>query len=167
MYCAPTFILLALLFSVSTIASAEWDTKELLGGSVFIDIPKDLKLKVDTARKANLVNKSGLAKFSFNLTDTPADVKSMKAIHKVISEKYHQAYPKAKFTKDKTTNKFETKAFVIEFENKSVKSSVFQLIYGLPVNGKLLMVSFVSSEGKYKKKWKKIARSVFDTLETN
>ena len=159
-------ILLTLLLSLTTSAnSADWVTNALLNKSVYIDFPTNVKVSKESEGKVVLANKSGLAKFTFNQTNNAADVKTIKEIHKVISAKYHKAYPKAKWSKDKVVNKFETKVFILEFENKSVRSSEYNIIYGVPYNGKLLLVSYNSLERKAKNKWKKIAREAFDTLE--
>ena len=161
-------IILTLLLSLTTSAySADWETRELLNSTVFIDFPTSVKIKEESADKVVLDNKSGLAKFTFQQTNIAADVKTIKQIHKAISAKYHNGYPDANWSKDKVINKFETKVFILEFENKSVRSNDYNIIYGIPLNGKLLFVSYNSLERKAKNKWRTIAREAFDTLELN
>lgn len=159
------FLTLSLSLSATASNAADWITHELLNGKVFIDYPSTVKIKNEAENKVVLANKSGLSKFTFIQTNNDADVKSIKAIHKAISAKYHAAYPKAKWSKDKVINKFETKVFILEYENKSVKSKSYHIIYGIPLNGKLLLASYNSVEGKMKKKWRSVARDAFDTLE--
>ncbi|MGJ8691207.1 MAG: hypothetical protein ACSHW0_01855 [Thalassotalea sp.] len=159
-------ILLTLLLSLTTFANgADWVTNQLLEGKIFIDFPSTVKIKEETQGKVVLDNKSGLAKFTFQQTNIDADVKTIKQIHKAISAKYHKGFPDANWSKDKVINKFETKVFILEFENKSVRSDSYNIIYGIPLNGKLLLVSYNSLENEAKKKWRNIAREAFDTLE--
>ena len=159
-------ILLAMLLSFSSLAISDEDqTIGLWNNALKINVPSSVILKTDTANQAVLVNQSGLAKFNFNLTDTPVDQITIKDIHKQISAIYQEQFSDAKWKKDKVVSLYGTRVFLLEFETSSVSSKTYQLIYGIPVNGQLVIASFFSAEDKYKKRWQKIAREVFESLE--
>jgi hypothetical protein len=169
-------IFLVLLSSSLFSNAAEVTLHTLLNDGLEIELPNEL----NTLTQSRIINKykgkkliplhefsnkkAGVT-FSFTALETPADRKSMKGIHKALSTMYRNAQPDAKWSKDKLNKKFGTKVAIFEYEVKGMNTTQYCLTYSFPVDGKLVLASFVSSNTKYKSKWKSLAKEAFQNIE--
>tara|TARA_R110000744_G_scaffold256548_5_gene372062 strand:+ start:2730 stop:3260 length:531 start_codon:yes stop_codon:yes gene_type:complete len=103
--------------------------------------------------------------FTFTQYSTPADKKSMNKIHKSLSGMLRKANDKARWKKDKVYSRLGTKVAVFEYEIKSIGKYQYNLTYTLPVDGKLTLISFTTTDKKYKNKWLDLARESMDSIQ--
>jgi len=95
---------------------------------------------------------------------TPADKKSMRKLHAALSQMLKQAHPKATWKKDKVYNRLETRIGVYEYEIKAVGKYSYYMTYSFPVDNKLTLLTFLTTDSKAKTKWLTLAREAFDSL---
>ena len=110
-------------------------------------------------------NKDQSVSFTFTQYPTPANKKSMNKIHKTLSTMLRQSNDKAQWKKDKVYSRLGTKIAVFEYEVKAVGKYQFNLTYALPVAGKLTLISFTTTNKKYKNKWLSLARESLDSMQ--
>lgn len=159
-------LLLAALMVLSPLSFAN-KTVDILGDAIFFDLPKKLSIKENTDKKVVISNRKKTVILTFTQTETPATAKTIKEIHPLLSQQYKRALPASiKVKKDKTTNKFETRVSHLEYEGSS-NAYIYQITYGVPVNGKLLLINYTISQKSLKDKWLTIGRDMFDSLEIN
>ena len=159
-------LIIVALMVLSPLSFAE-KTVDILGNSIFFDLPKKLSIKQNTDKQVVISNRKKTVTLSFIQTDKPADAKTNKELHPVLSKQYKSSLPASvKVKKDKTTNKFETRVSHLEFEGSS-NAYLYQITYGVPVNGKLVLMNYTITQKSIKDKWLTIGRDMFDTLEIN
>lgn len=160
------FLVIALMV-LSPLSYAD-KTVDVLGDNIFFDLPKKLKIKENTDKKVIVSNRNKTVTLTLTQTETPADTKTIKQLHPLLSQQYQKAFTQGlKIKKDKTTNKFETKVSHFEFEFVNGKKYLYQISYGVPLNGKLLLINYTISQKSLKDKWLGVGRDLFDTLELN
>jgi len=141
-----------------------------------ITLPTELKPLSDNALKKrygkqnvppNFAFSDSKDSVSFTLTQypTPAQKKDMKKIHKTISNMLRKASSKAKWKKDKVYKRLGTEIAVYEYEVNRVGKYQYNLTYALPVNDQLTLISFTTTDKKYKQKWLSLARESLDSIK--
>lgn len=96
---------------------------------------------------------------------TPADKSSMKKLRKAISNMLRKSTPDATWKKDKLNTAYGTKVGVFEYEINGVGKFAYNITYALPVNGQLTFVTFLTTNKKFKNKWRDVARETFESIE--
>lgn len=110
-------------------------------------------------------NKEQNVSFTFTQYATPANKKSMRKIHKSLSNMLRQANGEATWKKDKVYTRLGTRVAVYEYEVKGIGKYQYNLTFALPVNEQLTFVTFVTTEKKYKSKWLALARESLDSIQ--
>lgn len=105
------------------------------------------------------------AAISLQQYNTPANKSSMKKIQKALSTMFKQVNPDAKWKKDKLNSRFGTKVGIYEFENKGLGKYEYQIVYAFPVEGKLTLVTFITTDKKHKASWVSLAKESFDSID--
>ncbi len=165
---------LVLFFSISVFAN-EMTAHQFIDGKLNINMPTELDEMSDTILKkrygeqklppqAAFSNKDHTVTFTVTQYPMQADKKSMRRIHNSLSKMLRSAHPKAKWKKDKVYNNSNTRMAVFEYEIQSVGQYHYYITYALPVNNTLVMLSFLTTDKKYKTKWVKLAKETFDTI---
>ena len=96
---------------------------------------------------------------------TPADKLSMKKLRKAISNMLRKSTPDATWKKDKLNTAYGTKVGVFEYEINGVGKYAYNITYAFPVNGQLTFVTFLTTNKKFKNKWRDVAREAFESIE--
>lgn len=157
-------------------ASDDFEVVDVLNEQLAIDLPVDLKRMTDGAIKSKYAGKKIIpleayenekegVSFAFNMIETAVDKKAMKKVHKSFSDMLHSIHPQAKWKKDKLNSKYGTKVAIYEFEIRGINKRQYQMIYAFPVNNKLVLVTFISTNSKYKSKWVTLARESFSSID--
>ena len=165
------------LFSASTLAFDD-PAYQFYGNSFSMAVPNEAKQLTPKALNKRFGNKNAPPQYAFSNKErnvsftvtqyaSPANKKSMRKIQMQLSAMLHQANPKAKWKKDKTSNKFGTKVAIFEYETKAVGKYQYNITYALPVEDKLTLISFLITDKKYKNKWVELARTSFDSVQFN
>ena len=105
------------------------------------------------------------ATFTITQFPTPANKQSMKKLRKAISNMLRKSNPKVEWKKDKLTSLSDTRAGIYEYESDGVGKYAYNITYALPVNDQLTFITFLTTNKKFKTKWRDIARNAFDSIE--
>ena len=168
-------ILIIFLTLSFTAHSKDAEMMELLGGKLEIAISTELKQLSTTAINKRFSNSKikplvvfsdidENATISIQQYNTPAEKSSMKKIQKALSTMLKQVNSEAKWKKDKLNSRFGTKVGIYEFENKGLGKYEYQIVYAFPVDGKLTLVTFITSDKKHKANWVNLAKESFDSI---
>ncbi len=110
-------------------------------------------------------NKEQNVSFTITQYQTPADKKSMRKIHKSLSIMLRKSSGKAQWKKDKVYTRLGTKVAVYEYESKGIGKYQYNITYALPVDGRLTLLTFITTDSKYKKKWVALARASMNSIQ--
>lgn len=170
-----TLSILVLFFSIS-VYSNEMTPHQFIDGKLSFNMPTELDKMSETILEkrygeqklpptAAFSNKDNSVTFTVTQYPMKADKKSMRRIHNSLSKMLRSAHPKAKWKKDKVYNHSNTRVAVFEYEIQSVGQYHYYITYALPVNNTLVVLSFLTTNKKYKTKWVTRARETFDTIK--
>lgn len=165
---------LILLFTTLSI-KAESNTYAFFDNALTLSLPSDLNLMTEQELTKyysgqKLPPSSAFANndnsVTLTLTQYPmqADKKSMRKIQNALSGMLRKAHENAKWKKDKVINEFGTKVAIFEYEIETIGQYHYYLTYALPIKNQLTMLTFLTTEKKYKTKWLTQIRELMNTI---
>jgi len=150
----PTLTMLALsqLISTACHANPDYRTHTLLDGLVSIDVPAAmkpmppliLKQKYPGSRRPPIAfsTKDGSVSIALNYTNNHLTESGVDRAHRSMSDFFYRTYPLARWHQNKITTVQGRKSFVFELTTPATNATIHNLIYGIPVNKRLLLVTF-------------------------
>lgn len=169
-------LLLTLILVFTAVGiKAESNTYAFFDSALTISLPTDLDLMTESELNKNYSGQklppssafgNNDKSVTFTLTQYPmqADKKSMRRIQNALSGMLRKSNEKAKWKKDKVISQFDTKVAVFEYEIVSVGQYHYYLTYALPINNQLTMLTFLTTNKKYKTKWLTQIRESMETI---
>ncbi|MDI3325540.1 hypothetical protein QKW35_14270 [Pontibacterium granulatum] len=85
---------------------------------------------------------NGTVSIAFHHTQNAIQEKQIDDAHAVVSRLLRRRYGDAHWLQSRVAPKFGTRVMVLEFVTKAEDTSIHNLMYGIPLNGRLLLVTF-------------------------
>ncbi|MBE9397767.1 hypothetical protein IOQ59_10910 [Pontibacterium sp. N1Y112] len=168
-YSAMIFLLFCQLCSAEQLAS-----RSVLGGLLRLDLPINfsrmseyhLRIKYPGSRPPTEVYSisNGAVSIAFNYTRNAIQPSQIAEVHTLMSTSFRRRYPYARWFKSAVIEKFGTRVFVMELMTPAVDTDVHNIIYGIPLKGRLLLVSF-NTTAEEAERWLDTGKRAFDTIQ--
>ena len=163
------FLLFAQFCSAEDVAS-----RSVLDGLLRLDLPVSfsrmseyhLRIKYPGSRPPTEVysNSNGAVSIAFNYTRNAILPSQIAEVHAMMSASFRRRYPYARWFRSVVIEKFGTRVFVMELMTPAVDTEIHNIIYGIPLKGRLLLVSFnVTAEEA--ERWLDTGKRAFDTIQ--
>ena len=157
-----------------TTLHAETNEKVVLNGALKIQIPDELRpmpewqmdLKYPGWRRGteafSLTN--GAVSIAFHHTQNALQETQIDDAHIVVSQLLRRRYGEARWIQSRVVPKFGTQVMVLEFVTQAKDTQIHNLMYGIPLQGRLLLVTF-NATSQQAPAWLDRGRMLINSIE--
>ncbi len=166
-------VLIFLLFSQFCNAEGV-ASRSVLDGLLRLDLPVNfsrmsehhLRIKYPGSRPPTEVysNSNGAVSIALNYTHNAIHPSQIAEVHAMMSASFRRRYPNARWFRSVVIEKFGMRVFVMELMTPAVDTEVHNIIYGIPLKGRLLLVSF-NATAEEAERWLDTGKRAFDTIQ--
>ena len=149
-------------------------SRTVLDGFIRLELPVKfarmseyhLRIKYPGSRPPTEVysNSNGAVSIAFNYTRNAIHPSQIAEVHAMMSASFRRRYPYARWFRSVVIEKFGTSVFVMELMTPAVDTEVHNIIYGIPLKGRLLLVSFNATAAEAER-WLDVGKRIFDTMQ--
>ncbi|WP_020588772.1 hypothetical protein [Desulfobacter curvatus] len=145
-----------------------------LNGKVTFEAPKELspmskemlELKYPSSRRPTevLSDSTGGVSLAFNHLKSAATNEQVIEVHKNMSKAFHNMYPSASWFRDEVITKNGKNIMVLELITPAMNTKIHNIMYGLSVDDRLLLVAF-NTTVEQSEKWLSIGKKIMSSIE--
>lgn len=169
------YIVILLLLSQSCNAEMRI-SHSVLDGLLNVDFPAGfsrmsehrLRIKYPGPRRPTEVysNANGSVSFAFNYTQNAIHPSQIHATHTAMSAFFRRRFPDAQWYRDSVNEQFGTTVFVMEMITPAVDTDIHNIMYGIPLGGRLLLVSFNATVSE-RNQWLDAGKRALESMQLN
>lgn len=152
----------------------EYEKKSIISDKVEILVPKSFtimpeemaKMKYPSEKRPTLIysDKEGSVNLAFNYTTSQITDKDIPSFEPQIKKQFENLYPSATWYKDTVLTINNKKVGVLELLTPATDTKIYNLMFFIELEGKLLMSTFNCTENQMEE-WKPVANEIMQSLK--
>lgn len=107
---------------------------------------------------------NGTVSIAFHHTQNAIQETQIDDAHAVVSQLFRRRYGEARWIQSRVVRKFGTRVMVLEFVTQAEDTPIHNLMYGIPLKGRLLLVTF-NATSQQVPEWLDRGRVLIDSIE--